>query len=86
MSLVIIAGTSFAQNKDTKKAKPATAKTTAPATAKQVPTPAATTGAKAAKTKKDGTPDKRFKENKAAKPAVHLKKDGTPDKRFKENK
>lgn len=30
--------------------------------------------------KKDGTPDKRFKENK------HLKKDGTPDKRFKANK
>ncbi|WP_396156762.1 hypothetical protein [Flavobacterium sp.] len=34
--------------------------------------------------KKDGTPDKRFKENKKAK--VPLKKDGTPDKRFKENK
>ena len=34
--------------------------------------------------KNDGTPDKRYKENKA-KP-VHLKKDGTPDKRFKENK
>ncbi len=34
--------------------------------------------------KKDGTPDKRFKENKA--PKVPLKKDGTPDKRFKENK
>ena len=34
--------------------------------------------------KKDGTPDKRFKENKAAK--GHLKKDGTPDKRFKANK
>lgn len=30
--------------------------------------------------KKDGTPDKRFKENKK------LKKDGTPDKRFKQNK
>jgi hypothetical protein len=30
--------------------------------------------------KKDGTPDKRYKENK------HLKKDGTADKRFKENK
>ena len=30
--------------------------------------------------KKDGTTDKRFKENK------HLKKDGTSDKRFKENK
>jgi len=34
--------------------------------------------------KKDGTPDKRFKENK--KPQVPLKKDGTPDKRYKENK
>jgi hypothetical protein len=30
--------------------------------------------------KKDGTPDKRYKENK------HLKKDGTPDKRYKSNK
>lgn len=30
--------------------------------------------------KKDGTPDKRYKENK------HVKKDGTPDKRYKENK
>lgn len=34
--------------------------------------------------KKDGTPDKRFKENKETK--VVLKKDGTPDKRFKEKK
>ncbi|MCR8556485.1 hypothetical protein KXD93_02470 [Mucilaginibacter sp. BJC16-A38] len=34
--------------------------------------------------KKDGTPDKRFKENKAAKPP--LKKDGTPDMRYKANK
>jgi hypothetical protein len=30
--------------------------------------------------KKDGTPDKRYKENQK------LKKDGTPDKRYKENK
>jgi hypothetical protein len=36
--------------------------------------------------KKDGTPDKRFKENKVAPASKHLKKDGTPDKRFKENK
>jgi hypothetical protein len=36
--------------------------------------------------KKDGTPDKRFKENKVAPAPKHLKKDGTPDKRFKENK
>ncbi len=47
--------------------------------------------ATAAHTKKDGTPDKRFKENKdaKAKPAAapaHVKKDGTADKRFKENK
>jgi hypothetical protein len=34
--------------------------------------------------KKDGTPDKRFKENKT--PKGPLKKDGTPDKRFKANK
>ena len=32
------------------------------------------------KTKKDGTPDKRYSENKK------LKKDGTPDKRYNENK
>ena len=37
--------------------------------------------------KKDGTADKRFKENKgAAAHTAHLKKDGTADKRFKENK
>ncbi|NUY82218.1 hypothetical protein HUK80_15040 [Flavobacterium sp. MAH-1] len=30
--------------------------------------------------KKDGTPDKRYKQK------VHVKKDGTPDKRYKENK
>jgi energy-converting hydrogenase Eha subunit F len=34
--------------------------------------------------KKDGTPDKRFKENKETK--VVLKKDGTPDKRFNKGK
>ncbi len=38
--------------------------------------------------KKDGTPDKRYKENKSKKTTEkkHLKKDGTLDKRFKENK
>lgn len=35
--------------------------------------------------KKDGTPDKRFKENKKT-PPPHIKKDGTPDMRYKENK
>ena len=47
----------------------------------QTPAPAAKDAkAQTTHTKKDGTPDKRFKENK------HTKKDGTPDKRFKENK
>lgn len=41
--------------------------------------------------KKDGTPDKRFKDNQENKdgkpqPQGQVKKDGTPDKRFKENK
>lgn len=48
-----------------------------------------TTKTKAAPVKKDGTPDMRYKENKAAKeakPAGPLKKDGTPDKRYKANK
>ncbi|SIQ67454.1 hypothetical protein SAMN05880574_12033 [Chryseobacterium sp. RU37D] len=46
------------------------------------PTTASPTASKptAVKMKKDGTPDKRYKENKK------LKKDGTPDKRYKENK
>lgn len=38
--------------------------------------------------KKDGTPDKRYKENKEPKKEATgpKKKDGTPDKRYKENK
>ncbi len=43
------------------------------------------------KTKSDGTPDMRYKENKdkkdtAPKADVKLKKDGTPDMRYKDNK
>jgi hypothetical protein len=54
----------------------------------QTTTPAKPAAATTTHTKKDGTPDKRFKENKtAAAPATtHTKKDGTPDKRYKENK
>lgn len=46
------------------------------------PKPSDNSGTQQAKpvTKKDGTPDKRYKENKK------LKNDGTPDKRYKENK
>jgi hypothetical protein len=43
--------------------------------------------APAGKMKKDGTPDKRYKENKEAKPAEGpKKKDGTTDKRYNANK
>ncbi len=47
------------------------------------------------KTKKDGTPDMRYKENKetvkkeaagSADKGAKMKKDGTPDMRYKENK
>ncbi|MDE3144879.1 MAG: hypothetical protein KGL19_12030 [Bacteroidota bacterium] len=48
--------------------------------------PAATAKPEEKHLKKDGTPDKRFKENKGKEEEKHLKKDGTPDKRFKENK
>jgi hypothetical protein len=57
---------------------PAAAK---PATAAK---PAATTGT--APLKKDGTPDKRYKNAAAAPAAGPVKKDGTPDKRYKANK
>lgn len=43
----------------------------------------------ATKMKKDGTADKRFKENKTSTTATvkgPTKKDGTPDKRYKKNK
>jgi hypothetical protein len=67
----------------------ATAKPAATPAAKPAATPAAKPATAAAgPTKKDGTPDMRYKANKdAAKtPPAHLKADGTPDKRFKENK
>ena len=76
LSLLLTFGAiSFAQTtpKD-KKAETATTKT------------AATTSTH---TKKDGTADMRYKENKdaaKAKTTTHVKADGTPDKRYKENK
>jgi hypothetical protein len=76
-------GASYAQTTAAKPAQQKTkvAKKTADKTVKDTKT--ATTAAPAASAqplKKDGTPDKRYKENK------HVKKDGTADKRFKENK
>ncbi|MBN8789713.1 MAG: hypothetical protein J0I84_21750 [Terrimonas sp.] len=78
-------GAMFAQTTKPAQEKHKTAKKTATATQQQASTTTAATAAPATgstvkKVKKDGTPDKRYKENK------HLKKDGTADKRFKENK
>ena len=76
-SLVLAsAGIGFAQTTPAAPAKTKTEKTAKPA---------------AGPTKKDGTPDMRYKANKdAAKTpapaAQHTKKDGTPDMRYKENK
>ncbi|WES96749.1 hypothetical protein P2W68_18100 [Chryseobacterium arthrosphaerae] len=89
MSLILGLGLATAQQ--TAPAKSAPAHPPVKATTAKTATPAEVKAAKpmdtkakpaqpAAKMKKDGTPDKRYKENK------HLKKDGTPDKRYKANK
>lgn len=81
-ALSIILGLGFATAQTTtptvKSASQQTVKGTK--TVKAATAPKAEASPSAAKMKKDGTPDKRYKENKK------LKKDGTPDKRYKENK
>ncbi|CAG5018095.1 hypothetical protein DYBT9275_05925 [Dyadobacter sp. CECT 9275] len=67
--LLAVSGSVFAQN-----AQPATAPAKKQTKTEKTQAPAGT------KLKKDGTPDKRYAENKK------LKKDGTPDKRYKEHK
>ncbi|MFL5740014.1 MAG: hypothetical protein ACJ75B_07345 [Flavisolibacter sp.] len=84
----------FAQTKGkqaTKTDQTTTRKVTAPKKTQTatVSSTTATTAGSSVKTKKDGTPDMRYKENKEAaktKTTAHVKKDGTPDKRYKENK
>jgi len=64
-------------------------KTTKVAPAKTATQVSATKTTKVAPTKKDGTPDMRYKENKDAAKAAPVgptKKDGTPDMRYKANK
>ncbi|HEX9512776.1 MAG TPA: hypothetical protein VF939_19930 [Puia sp.] len=87
--MLAFAGINFAQTTPaTPPAKKAKTTKTTPATATTPAAAAKPATAAAGPTKKDGTPDMRYKANKdAAKtPPVHLKKDGTPDKRYKENK
>lgn len=77
--------TSFAQTATAVKQAPPKKTTTVKTEAKKVEKKAETTGAKL---KADGTPDMRYKENKATKnvPAGPKKKDGTADMRYKVNK
>lgn len=94
--LAFTIGSSFAQTgTEGSRPKGGAAKTTPSASKTLGSKPAAKTdakkeGATAAPTehlKKDGTPDKRYSENKEAKPAAGpTKKDGTPDMRYKTNK
>lgn len=88
MSLVLGLGLATAQHTTPGAVKTQTVKTTVKPVKQKMPVaaakPAATmkpaTVPAPAKMKKDGTPDKRYKENK------NLKKDGTPDQRYKANK
>lgn len=76
--LLILGGATQAQTTPAKKPKATTTKA-------KDSTAHATTSPAAGPTKKDGTPDMRYKANKTP-PPQHLKKDGTPDMRYKENK
>ena len=73
-AFILVAGSTFAQT-----TQPATQTKPATTATKKVEKDKATAKTEGVKLKKDGTPDKRYNENK------HLKKDGTPDKRFKAN-
>jgi hypothetical protein len=85
-AMSIVLGLGFATAQQTAPATKAAPHPTAKTAKAAKPAPTATaakpasTAAPAAKMKKDGTPDKRYKDNK------NLKKDGTPDKRYKANK
>ncbi len=84
-AFLLLSVVTIAQKPAEKSAKPVATQTQNPGAKKDVKKE----GQKAQLTKKDGTPDMRFKANKdkAATPVKGpLKKDGTPDKRFKANK
>jgi hypothetical protein len=98
LAVVFLAATTFGQTttavkKDVKKATTkteqvkTTAKTQAVTTDKSVTVNKTAVDTTKSHLKKDGTPDKRFKDNKTTvKTTGPLKKDGTPDMRYKDNK
>lgn len=70
--MFLVSGITFAQTTGTSGAKTATKKEVKASSSTHL--------------KKDGTADKRYKDNKKTAAKVHTKKDGTPDMRYKENK
>ncbi|HAH23831.1 MAG TPA: hypothetical protein DCL77_08750 [Prolixibacteraceae bacterium] len=94
IAIVFFTSIAYSQTTTTKQVKKKTAAKTEVASpdGKQVANPAEKSGSKSlTATKKDGSPDKRYKSKKdtvktTAPASSHLKKDGTPDMRYKENK
>jgi hypothetical protein len=88
MAATCLASVTFAQVKKVDKPKTTVKKGSVKPVEKSTKAGASVTKAETKEhLKKDGTPDKRFKENKESKPAAGpLKKDGTPDMRYKSNK
>jgi hypothetical protein len=87
--LLVCFSTTFIVAQDTKSVKKEPAKKVTTTVDKEVKTDNKANPPAGVPTKKDGTPDMRYKENKeAAKavPAGPTKKDGTLDMRYKENK
>lgn len=79
-AMSIILGLGFASAQQVAPATKTAVKTTTTKAVKPVKAVETKAAKPAQKLKKDGTPDKRYKENQK------LKKDGTPDKRYKVNK
>ncbi|WP_315054075.1 hypothetical protein [Chryseobacterium indoltheticum] len=79
-AMSVILGLGFATAQQTVPATKTAVKSTTTKTVKPIKAADTNTAKSATKLKKDGTPDKRYKENQK------LKKDGTPDKRYKVNK
>jgi hypothetical protein len=86
-ALALSTGLSFAQDTKAKTTKAPEKKEATQAPAKAKESDGKGEAVSGTHLKKDGTPDKRYKENKNPKPAAGpTKKDGTPDMRYKSNK
>ncbi len=86
MAVFALTSAGYAQTADTKPKQRAIKHTEGAKMENHAANTNTTKNENAGKMKKDGTPDMRHKENKAAAKPKKLKKDGTPDMRYKENK